>query len=553
MTYWQHRSVLLLSLLLLTLSYTGNAVAIDIRIGVLAARGSDAAIRMWGPTANYLTNQIDGYRFSIVPVTNSNIEKKIAAGELHFTLTNPALYAALENELGLSHLATLKTKRLGQTYTEFGAVIFTRADRLDIGSLADLKGKSFIAVHPRAFGGWWMALHEFTKIGIAPAQDLSEIKWGGFPQDDIVLEVLNGRVDAGTVRTNTIERLAFEGKIKLADIRVLNGRSEPGFPFLLSTPLYPEWAFAKIKNTSAEVADQVAVLLLSMRGDSVEAVAAESAGWTLPLNYKPVHNLMRELRVGPYKNLDKDTQTYTIGRYTGILLVIVLGFILACVFSTLRNRQSKHAKRVIQASANEHANEMFEAVNELEKRNIYFEKQSNIIHSSTLSPSDKLQQLLILGCDLLDVTQASVDKIDHVSGKFIIVEQVLCEDKYNNVINHENYITTKKTLIERAFEAGDSHSPSMLLVSASEHNVLDEQSGIQTYVGVAIYVEGYKYGVLSLVGVSSAACIEHEATEPWKIQTIKHISYLLGQLIEKEMLMQRISVMNDASDLDRVG
>jgi len=553
MNYWRRKSVLLLGFILLTSSYIGNAVAIDIRIGVLAARGSDATIRMWEPTANYLSNQIDGYRFFIVPVTNSNIEKKIAAGELHFTLTNPALYATLENEQGLSHLATLKTKQLGQAYTEFGAVIFTRADRHDLGSLVDLKGKSFIAVHPRAFGGWWMALHEFKKIGIDPTQFLSKIKWGGFPQDDIVLEVLNGQVDAGTVRTNTIERLAFEGKIKLADIRVLNARSEPGFPFLLSTPLFPEWAFAKLKNTTAEVADQVAVLLLAMPSDSVEAVAAESAGWTLPLNYQSVHNLMHDLRVGPYKKLATDAQIYTIDRYVAILLIIVLGLILAGIFGALRNKQSTHAKHMIQNLANEHATEMFEAVSELEKRNTYFEKRAKIIHSFTLSPSDKLQQLLILGCELLGVTQASVDKIDPVSGKFIIVEQVLCEDKYNNVINHEHYISLKKTLIERAFEVGDSNVSSILSVSASDNNLLDEQSGIRTYVGAAIYVERYKYGVLSLIGVSSVACAENGAREPWKIQYVNHISYLIGQLIEKEMLMQRVTVMNDVSDLGRVG
>lgn len=50
------------------------------------------------------------------------------------------------------------------------------------------------------------------------------------------------------------------------------------------------------------MAQQVAVALLSLPPDSPPTRASQSAGWTVPLDYTPVHELFRALRVGPYQN-----------------------------------------------------------------------------------------------------------------------------------------------------------------------------------------------------------------------------------------------------------
>ena len=39
-----------------------------VKIGVLAHRGGDVALRMWTPTAIYLTEKIPGVTFTIVPL-----------------------------------------------------------------------------------------------------------------------------------------------------------------------------------------------------------------------------------------------------------------------------------------------------------------------------------------------------------------------------------------------------------------------------------------------------------------------------------------------------
>jgi diguanylate cyclase (GGDEF)-like protein len=274
-----------------------------VRIGVLAHRVE--SLKLWSPTADYLSRAVPGHRFTIVPLDNHTIGPAVERAEVDFVLTNPGSYVELEARYGVTRMLTLRNLRQGKPYTRFGSVIFTRAARADIQTLQDLKGKSFIAVDQNAFGGFLMAWRELKDHGIDPFRDFAELKFVGLPQDPIVYAVRDGQVDAGTVRTDMLERLATEGKIRLADYRILNPQRVPDFPFALSTRLYPEWPFAKARHTPDELAQKVVIALLGLLPDSPAARASKSAGWTVPLDYTPVHDLYRELRVGPYADYGK--------------------------------------------------------------------------------------------------------------------------------------------------------------------------------------------------------------------------------------------------------
>ncbi|WP_455203638.1 phosphate/phosphite/phosphonate ABC transporter substrate-binding protein, partial [Kaarinaea lacus] len=138
------RFVLLLTTLLVSNVQADEAK--EITIGVLAHRGADKAYEMWQPTADYLTQSLAGEQFSISPLTIDTLSEAIKNGKVDFVLANPALYAELEVRHGVSRIATLRNRRPGGIYTVFGALIFTRADRTDINTISDLKGKSFMAV-----------------------------------------------------------------------------------------------------------------------------------------------------------------------------------------------------------------------------------------------------------------------------------------------------------------------------------------------------------------------------------------------------------------------
>ena len=287
-----------------------------IQVGVMAIRGVAQTKQKWQPTIDYLSHNIPGYNFQLVPLRFDNIEQLIANKQVDFVLPNPGMYVELEWIYGARRIATLQNLRLGKSYTEFGAVIFRRQDRTDIQELKDLKGKSFMAVSKIAFGGWQMAQQTLENAGINTQRHFSALKFGG-SHDAVVYAVLYGAVDAGTVRTDTLERMEQEGKIDLDDFVILNSQTQYGekFPFALSTKLYPEWPFATMPDTDTALAEKVAMTLIEMSSNTDAAKSGQYQGWTIPANYQPVHDTLRQLRVRPYQDWGKITFSQAIDQY----------------------------------------------------------------------------------------------------------------------------------------------------------------------------------------------------------------------------------------------
>ncbi len=320
--------------LLLVLGLPASAQAqTEMSIGVLAFRGEEDALERWSETAHYLNVKIPDYHFEIVPLSLDGIGAQVEQGQLDFILTNTGNYVVLEHTLGISRLATLKLRYQQQEFTQFGAVIFTRRDNDELNSIADIAGHSMMAVSKNAFGGFQMAWREMVEAGVDPFSDLSNIRFIGFPQDDIVHSVIEKRVEVGTVRSGTLERMAADGLIDIDSIKVLGARDSDNFPFLHSTRLYPEWAFAKARNTPQLLAQKVAVALLQLRPDHEAARKAYVSGWTIPLDYGPVHELFRELEIGPYEYLSKPSLS-SIWREYKLWIVSSLAMVLALIALT---------------------------------------------------------------------------------------------------------------------------------------------------------------------------------------------------------------------------
>ncbi|NER91785.1 MAG: PhnD/SsuA/transferrin family substrate-binding protein [Moorea sp. SIO1G6] len=313
-----------------------------IKVGVMAIRGVDHTKTKWQPTLEYLSETISGYVFQLVPLEFDTLEEIVANQEVDFVLPNPGMYVELEWIYGARRIATLKNLRLGKPYTQFGAVILRHADRNDIQDLKDLRGKTFIAVSEIAFGGWQMAWETLLEAGVNPYRDFPALHFGG-SHDAVVYAVRDGIVDAGTVRTDTLERMAQEGKINRDDFVILNQQTQyqDTFPFALSTKLYPEWPFSTLPHTPMELAEEVAIALITMPSEHPAAKAGRYQGWTIPANYQPCHETLRNLRVRPYEDWGKVTLGQVIHHYRYWLLfagVSCFGFSYGLVYLAGRRR-----------------------------------------------------------------------------------------------------------------------------------------------------------------------------------------------------------------------
>jgi len=342
-----------LLLFLMSLGGLLQTVAADtstITIGVLSHRGDEATLRSWTPTADYLASQIPGIRFKVRPLDFEEVEPAIARSEIDFVLINSGMYVDLEMRQGVTRIATLNNDHNGQSYNTFGGVLFTRADRTDLSTLDDLRGQRLVAVNRHSLGGFQMQWRELHDAGIDPWSDLAEIKFAN-THDAVVMQVLEGRADIGAVRTNILERMITAGTIEAGDVRLMAARLADGFPLQISTRLYPEWPFAKARATSNELAQKVAVALLQMPPDHPAAHAGHHAGWTVPLDYQPVHDLLQELAIGPYSTPGPFTFHDVLTKYQGAFLVgglMLLLLVMLVAWIAHLNRALNEAKHGIE-------------------------------------------------------------------------------------------------------------------------------------------------------------------------------------------------------------
>jgi twitching motility protein PilJ len=290
--------MLFISVLALLLPLS-DASAAKVRIGVLAKNGPTKALRQWGPTGEYLTRKMAGQQVEIIPLDFDKVNPAVKNNDVDFFLVNSSMFVTAKLRYGASAVATMINARQGQALDSFGGVILTRSYRNDINSLADLKGKKFAGVKRSSFGGWQMAYKLLMDHRINPFRDFTSLQFSG-KHDSVVFAIRNELVDAGTVRTDTLERMALTGTIVLDDFKIINEQHHDNFPFVCSTPLYPEWPMAKTAATSPELASELARALKGIRRSDRAARRAKIIGWTDPLDYSPVEELQKTLHIGGF-------------------------------------------------------------------------------------------------------------------------------------------------------------------------------------------------------------------------------------------------------------
>lgn len=255
------------------------------------------------PLAYYLNKQIPSHTFIIRPLGYKEFNDAVAKKELDFAFTNPEHYVYFSVKYNATRIATLIRANVGgNELKEFGGVIIARSDRKDITSLEDLKNKNIAAVDELSLGGYLAQSSLLLTKGIDVSRD-DRVTFTDMPHDKVVYIVESGSADAGFIRSGVLEKMAKEGKIDRNDFKIINPQKIKNFPQALSTRLFPEWPFVAFKETNPELANQVAVALLSLPRGSEIPKTAGYYGWNIPLAYEGIRALMEDMRVTPF---DKD-------------------------------------------------------------------------------------------------------------------------------------------------------------------------------------------------------------------------------------------------------
>jgi len=224
----------------------------------------------------------------VFPDTFDEHVKMVSQGQIDISFTNPFVYIKLAQQGARSFARTIRAT--GRA--EFRSEIICRSDNRALATLADCRGKRWIAVDPLSAGGYLFALGHFHDLGIHK-QDFAEIAFAPGPggkQENVVLAVLAGKYDFGTIREGTLDVL--KGRIDPDQIRVL-----------ARTKAYPEWLFAARKGLDERVVEKVSRAMFALdptNPDHAAVLGAAGLGRIIPATDRdsdPVRELARKLEL----------------------------------------------------------------------------------------------------------------------------------------------------------------------------------------------------------------------------------------------------------------
>lgn len=179
----------------------------------------------------------------IFPNTFNEHVEMVGQGKIDISYSNPFIYIKIAHRHNARAFA-----RTVEVYGKesFRGQIICRADNREIQSLADCRGKRWIAVDPGSAGGYLYPLGLFIENGIRK-EDFAVIDFApgpGAKQENVVLAVYAGKYDIGSIREGTLDVVA--NKIDIGEIRVV-----------ANTPWYPGWVFAAGKGLEADAVSKI--------------------------------------------------------------------------------------------------------------------------------------------------------------------------------------------------------------------------------------------------------------------------------------------------------
>jgi phosphonate transport system substrate-binding protein len=198
----------------------------------------------------YLTRTTGLEVRQVFPDTFDEHMNMVGRGLIDITFSNPFIYVKIAERYGARAFARV-VEAVGKE--KFRGQIICRADNQKIRTIADLKGKRFIAVDPTSAGGYLYPWSLILAKGLRK-EDFSEIAFAPGPggkQEKVVMAVYSGKYDAGSIREGTLDIL--KDKIDLKRIRVL-----------ATTPWYPGWVYAARKGLDPALVAKIKKALLAL-------------------------------------------------------------------------------------------------------------------------------------------------------------------------------------------------------------------------------------------------------------------------------------------------
>ncbi len=331
-----------------------------------------------GPTLEYLRKHFPEWKIVTVELPDLDSPPPI-----DFFISQSGPYWAASVTHGAVHMATRLSPISADPAQSAGVAVVVPADRDDIRTLADLKGKTIAATDKRAFQGWGILTGTVAELGFDPETFFSEVHETHYRELGVSWEVATGRADAGIMQLCMFEREMQQHQFPEGTLKVLpyTGKLEQKPAACLhTTELYPDMVIAAMPKADAESVRRMTAALLTM------PKLRSGYEWSSARDFSAVERLYKILKIGPYQYLQDWSPSgiwqrfrYWILLAAGALLMLVLHSARTSYLIRLRTRDLQQSLKERDEYAAEYAR-VQKRLSALEKSGLISQISSMVAH-----------------------------------------------------------------------------------------------------------------------------------------------------------------------------
>ena len=302
-----------------------------VRLGVSDLSDSNPNNEIIGATIALLKQKL-GNKLKVIHYSVEGLVDAVRFGEVDATISSAGLHRA-SAVYGAKDLVSTAFSQGRDPNHCSASLLVVRADRTDLKSFADLKGKKAAATRPLSITGLVMALGEVESQGFDSSKFFSSISYTGYPMSAVVDKVVDGSADVGLLWACFYEELIANNYHNATLVRPFSVKNGDSLRCLHSTDTYPGHTVAVTPTATPEIARFITQTLLAMP-------KTQKSGyfWTIATDFHAIERLFKETKYGPYSYL-REWTLKRIWEEHKLAIVLLVAALFFWGFHTVRANQ----------------------------------------------------------------------------------------------------------------------------------------------------------------------------------------------------------------------
>jgi phosphonate transport system substrate-binding protein len=260
----------------------GGSASAEITFGILPRLGPVELYTMFGPLAEYLTNETGEKVSIVIPKDFKAFKAAVKAGQMDMGFSNSLIYVQLKKDLPIEPLALSAELKAG---TKFRGIIIVRKDS-GIEKLQDLKGKKLAFVDKDSAAGYIFQMLLLHKAGLDVSKDFITLPFAK-KHDNVAMAVFNRAADAGGIREDDLEKM--KNTLDISQLKIV------GY-----TDYFPNWPIFATSTLNKDRAAKIKTALLKLKPNaplSVKILGPAKLTGFVPASDKDYEQLRQAARL----------------------------------------------------------------------------------------------------------------------------------------------------------------------------------------------------------------------------------------------------------------